>query len=739
MAAHLAQVVPFSMGKALTYRVEGPFAESVAPGSLVKIPLGRTVADGIVTSSEGTQPPFGRAYKLKSLYEVLYPTPILTPDLLSLAQWMASYYGAPLGSVFEMMIPSVIRDEQKTKVEKLFERLPAPATLPRLGPQQAALWEKFQSIPVGATIGFSELKTWNFSPSIAAALVAKGLLRARLQDHYRAGYDDNHSDAELVQTLPPALMDEQAAAVERFSKLLAEGGFHAQLLHGVTGSGKTEVYLRLIQHVLDSGGTALLMVPEVALTPQTIGRIRGRFGNDPERCVVWHSHLSPGERADAYRAVVSGKCRMAVGARSALFLPLKDLKLIIVDEEHEGAYKQEESPRYHARDGALKRAEICGALCLLGSATPSMEAIAAVRNDKMGLELMLKRVDDRPMPVVHVVDLRKSLGKTPWLSPLLKDKIADRLDKKEQILLFLNRRGHSTSFLCQKCGYIAMCDRCSLPMTYHAVEGELRCHLCGAFKKAPTRCPECGSDQVKWRGVGTQKIETLLHTIFPHARVARVDADAMAQKNTLRATLAEFRRGNLDMLIGTQMIAKGLDFPNVTLVGMIDADLSLHQPDFRAAERTFQLLVQVAGRSGRGDRTGEVVVQTFLPQSSTLQYARHCDYDGFVEEELGHREQFGYPPFRHLIRHLFRSPNPEKLAFYCEAWAKEVARILPSLEVRGPSPAPIERIEGLYRYQIWYLCDDVEPTVAALTAARAKFPFDGGITDTMDVDAAYLG
>ena len=351
---------------------------------------------------------------------------------------------------------------------------------------------------------------------------------------------------------------------------------------------------------------------------------------------------------------------------------------------------------------------------------------------------MSKRIDDRPMPVVHVVDLRRSLGKTPWLSSLLKDKIADRLEKKEQILLFLNRRGHSTSFLCQKCGFIARCDQCSIAMTYHAAIEKLRCHLCGREHPAPASCPECGSEQVRWRGVGTQKIEVLLKGLYPQARVARVDADTTSAKNDLRDIFSKFRRGQLDMLVGTQMIAKGLDFPNVTLVGIVDADLSLHQPDFRAAERTFQLLVQVAGRAGRGDRSGEVVVQTFLPHSSTLQYARHADTNGFIQEELSHRRDYGYPPYRHLIQHLFRSTSLEKLAFYCEAWAKEITKTILGLEVRGPAPAPIERIEGFYRYQIWYLCEDIEGTLSKIVGLRSKFPFDSGITDSLDVDAAQL-
>jgi primosomal protein N' (replication factor Y) len=608
----------------------------------------------------------------------------------------------------------------------------------KLGPQQKVLLEKIRGLPTKAEITFAQLHAWKISPSIAHSLVKKNILKLVEKTAYRGAYDDDISDAEIVAAEPPPLMAEQAAAVEVFSKLLREKSPQPQLLHGVTGSGKTEVYLRLISLALEMGGTALMLVPEVALTPQMIGRLRGRFGNNPEHCVVWHSHLSEGERIDAYRAIVTGKCKIVVGARSALFAPLKKLKLIILDEEHEMAYKQMEAPRYHARDVALKRAQLTGALCIFGSATPSLETIEKVRLGAMGLQLLSKRIDDRPMPLVHVVDLRHGFGKTPWFSTLLKEKISDRLEKGEQALLFLNRRGHSTSFLCQKCGFIAQCHQCSIATTYHADIGKLRCHMCGYEAAAPLRCPTCGSDSVRWRGVGTQKVEQMLNLLYPRARVARVDSDALDKKNNLREIFSNFRRGQLDILVGTQMIAKGLDFPNVTLVGLIDADLSLHQPDFRAAERTFQLLVQVAGRSGRGDRSGEVVVQTFLPHSSTLQFARHVNYDGFIEEELSHRKEYGYPPYRHLICHLFRSRSIEKLNFYCEAWAREVSKNISGIEVRGPAPAPIERVEGLYRYQLWYLCDDVETVIPKIMEVRGKFSFDADITDSIDVDATQL-
>lgn len=730
-----AQVTLPRVPKLLTYRLERFHERTVGVGSLVRAPLGRTAEVGVVMSLTDRAP--ANIQGLKSLLEPVLPYPVLTPDLVKLMEWLSSYYAASMGSVLETVIPSVVRQGARAKVEKLFV-LKENATPGRLGPQQKELLEKIKALPPGAQVSFAMLAAWKISPAIAHALVKKGLLTLIEKKVHRVSYDDHLSAAELVNTAPPPLMHEQERAVATYLQLLAEKNPQPQLLHGVTGSGKTEVYLRLISHVLERGGSALLLVPEVALTPQMIGRLRGRFGSDPKHCVVWHSHLSEGERLDAHRAIATGECKIVVGARSALFAPLQNLQLIIVDEEHEMAYKQEEAPRYHARTAALRRAQFCGALCILGSATPSLETIQQVREGQMGMQEMLKRIDDRPMPLMHVVDLRRSLGKTPWLSTLLKEKIADRLEKGEQILLFLNRRGHSSSFLCQDCGYVATCHQCSIALTYHAAIEKVRCHMCGHEAPAPASCPGCGSAKVRWRGVGTQKIEQSLKAIFPKARVARVDSDALSTKNTLREIFSHFRTGKLDILVGTQMIAKGLDFPNVTLVGLIDADLSLHQPDFRAAERTFQLLVQVAGRAGRGDRSGEVVVQTFLPHSSTLQYARHTDYNGFVEEELEHRRQYAYPPFRHLILHLFRSPSVEKMEFYCEAWAREVGRKIPNIEVRGPSPAPIERIENMYRYQLWYLCDEVDSAIKALAQLRESFTFDKDITDAIDVDATHL-
>ncbi len=431
-----------------------------------------------------------------------------------------------------------------------------------------------------------------------------------------------------------------------------------------------------------------------------------------------------------------------VGARSAIFAPVPDLRLIVVDEEHEPAYKQDETPRYHGRDVAVYRAMLNGAVCVLGSATPSVESWVNAAAGKYRLLRLTKRVDDRSLPSIHIVDMRKEILKhrgSTTLSDVLAEKLRVRYELKEQSILFINRRGYSSSMLCRACGYVAECNHCSISMTYHRTDETLKCHLCGEERAAPARCPECGSPEVRWRGLGTQKVEDIVKRILPTARVVRVDADAMSRKNRMRELLSEFRLGRIDVLVGTQMIGKGLDFPNVTLVGLVDADLSLHVPDFRANERTFQLLVQVAGRAGRGDRAGEVVVQTFTPHAMPIQYGRQAEVDGFLAEEIKMREHHRYPPFRHLVLQVFRGPNAEKVAFFAEHWARRVAESAgDTIEIRGPAPCPVEKIKDHYRFQIWYFTNVVTKFVAQLEKLRADFPLPDDVFTVIDVDPASV-
>ncbi|MEM9226445.1 MAG: primosomal protein N', partial [Verrucomicrobiota bacterium] len=675
--------------KPLAYAIPPEFKGYTGAGALVRVPLLNRSRLALVCEGLSDDVPD----KLKYLQEALYDGPVVTPDLLKLAPWMARYYAAGLEGVLEVMVPAPVRAIMAPKTTKLLamSRALKPEemdVLAKRAPRQAELIRLLeqQERPLARSLLIKRLK---LSPGSVDGLIEKGYVKETQEADAREAYLDTIEDGGTAEATAFELTEEQADALKGIGASLQTGAFTTHLLHGVTGSGKTEVYLRAIKQVLDSGGGAIFLVPEVALTPQTVSRLRARFSG--RKVVVWHSHLSSGERADGWMAMARGEARVVVGARSAVFAPIADLRLIIVDEEHEPAYKQAESPRYHGRDVAVYRAMLCGAVCVLGSATPSLETLYNVETKRYRLNRLTKRVDDRQLPTVHLVDMtREKLNPhgAVTISNLLADKLVDRFEKQEQAILFLNRRGYNTSMLCPDCGYLMECPHCSVMMTYHRTDERIKCHVCGYQERAPRRCPKCGSASFRGRGFGTQKIEETVQKILPRARIMRLDTDTMTKKHLFRKILSDFRTGKLDILVGTQMLAKGLDFPNVTLVGLVDADIALHVPDFRAAERTFQLLVQVSGRAGRGDKAGEVVVQTFMPHSAPIQFARRSDFEGFLDEELEQRREYHYPPFRHLVRHLFRGRNPEKVAFYAEQWSKLLEEKLEvEIEIRGPSPA----------------------------------------------------
>ena len=684
--------------KLLHYKVPETLRADIRAGSLVRVPIVNRSHLGLVMEVDPI--PDCPPEKLKALSGIVHDYPALTADLLGLARWMHAYYAARMESVLEAMIPAAVRDGARLKSEKYLS-LARPLTPEELGalvkkaPQQARLCEflRQQFRPVKKSLVLARL---DLTAAVTNALGKRGLVVEETRHVERVAYADNWTGGEVVNGLPPKLNEEQMAVVDSVGESLTRKKFAVHLLHGVTGSGKTEVYLRAVEQVLAAGGSAIYLVPEVALTPQTVARLRGRFESAGHKTVVWHSHLGEGERLDGWTALASGQARVVVGARSAVFAPVQDLRLIVVDEEHEPAYKQDETPRYHGRDVAVYRAKLAGAVCLLGSATPSLESFANVRSGKYRVNLLTKRVDDKKLPDIHVVDMRIEVMRQRGLvtlSRLLVDHMHRRFERKEQIILFINRRGYSSSMLCRKCGHVEQCPHCSVSMTYHRSDETLKCHLCGHTRGAPAVCPSCAAPDIRWRGMGTQRVEEAVRRVLPRARMERMDTDTMSKKHRFREILGDFRAGKIDILIGTQMIGKGLDFPNVTLVGLVDADMSMHVPDFRANERTFQLLVQVAGRAGRGDRSGEVVVQTFTPQSDAIQFARHADFDGFAAGELAMRKQFNYPPYRHLIHHIIRGVNPEKIKFFAEHWVKLVELTLGTVvEIRGPTPAPIEKV-----------------------------------------------
>jgi primosomal protein N' (replication factor Y) (superfamily II helicase) len=732
--------------KVLHYRVPEALRAQVAVGSLVRMPVGQHLRLGLVGQiGSPTDFPVDR---LKNVAQVVYPFPALTGELLQLARWMAAYYACGVDSIIETMIPAAVRRGAGLKQEKILSlvRRLSPdefAELDKRAPQQARLYRFIvdQFRPQPKSLVLSRL---GLTAAVVAGLAKRGIVREDARRIERIAYADDHAVGELVAAQPHVLNVEQQRAFDAIRAQIVADKFGVSLLHGVTGSGKTEVYLRAIDEALRAGGGVVFLVPEVALTPQTVARLRSRLEAiaPGHRCVVWHSFLSEGERLDGWLALATGEAKVVVGARSAVFAPVQNLRLIVVDEEHEPAYKQDDTPRYHGRDVAVMRAKLTGAVCLLGSATPSLESFANAEAGKYQLVQLTQRIDDRKLPHIDVVDLRIEALKQrnmPTLSGKLVAAMQDRFERREQTILFINRRGYSSSMLCRKCGHVEECPHCSIALTYHRTDETLRCHLCGEQRAAPIRCPKCAAPDIRWRGLGTQRVEEAVRRVLPRARVERMDTDTMGRKNRFREVLGEFRAGKIDVLVGTQMIGKGLDFPNVTLVGLVDADISMHVPDFRANERTFQLLVQVAGRAGRGDRAGEVIVQTFTPQSDAIQFSRHADFAGFAAGELKLRRDFKYPPYRHLIHHLFRGPNPEKLKFFAEQWARLVEKTIGErVDLRGPAASPIEKIKDEYRWELWYFTNAVTKVVPELVRLRDEFAWPEDMTQVLDVDPANL-
>ena len=736
------QVQPLGgFDKPLTYRFKPTVYNNIRLGSLVLIPLGKRKINGIVWSFEEDIPK--SEFKVHAILSVIQREPVLTPELMQLASWISQYYVCAMETCLEAMIPVPVREGMKAKSRKYLSLKKNELKKTKI-PSRATSQHKVINFleKQGQSVALSELlQKTSSSATTIKTLIQKGFILETEEKVERVAYEDDFLDSADHVITKIELTKEQEAAVSEISQDLKEKSFITRLLSGVTGSGKTEVYFEAMEMALAQGGGVLFLVPEVALAPQTVSRLRMRFGT--EKIVVWHSHLSGGERLDAWRSLIQNESRIVVGARSAVFAPISKLRLIIVDEEHEMSYKQEDNPRYHARDVAVVRAKTRGALCLLGSATPSLESMNNVQKGKYFISKLTQRVDNRELPLVHLIDMRREAEKIktlPILSQPLIEALRERCVNGEQSILFLNRRGFNTTMLCPDCGHVEGCKHCSIALTYHRTDGYLKCHLCGYRKPTPKRCSECQSFDLQKKGHGTQKIEDLVADLLPRpTRIRRLDGDVMSKKNLFRETLSDFRKGKIDVLVGTQMIAKGLDFPKVTLVGVIDADLPLRMEDFRASERAFQMLVQVSGRSGRGNRAGEVFIQTYAPHSPSIQYARRADLDGFIEEELAMRKEFNYPPYRHLIRHLFRSRSEAKVEFYITKWTSLVKkRNFKEITVKGSAAAPIEKMNGYYRHHLFYFTHSVRNALEKLEALREKFPMDTEVHDVLDVDAHQI-
>ena len=736
--ARFAQVIlDRSTGKTLDYEIPADWQGRVVEGSRVRIPLrNRQVTGTVVSVSQNTT-----AKGVRPLAAVMDERPQMTPVLMRLAKWMADYYGCGEQDALRCILPRAVRETGHAPLRRNFAALAREVsavevdTLRKKAPRQAEILVFLQkvAVPVAATKLVGEE---GFSDAALKALERRGLVVISAKSVRRAP----KGGAEYVAAKSPQLSAEQAQALDGIRPaLLDPSKHHPIVLKGITGSGKTEVYLRAIGEVLDAGQTALVLVPEISLTPQTVERFSSRFAPLGIEVAVLHSHLSEGERHDEWHRVRSGEARIVIGARGAVFAPLANLGLIVIDEEHDTSYKQDEGPRYHARDLAVVRGQMEPCAVLLGSATPSLESFENVRKRKYDMLELTHRHDGCVLPVFRVVDmrLRSKDGERndQFISPKLASAIEARLAKGEQTILFLNRRGFFTVLACKACGQTVECPHCSVSLALHRAEDAARCHICGYAQKPPRRCPQCHDPQIAFSGVGTEKVEAVVKKMFPAARVARMDSDTMTRKNAYHETLGAFRSRKIDILVGTQMIAKGLHFPGVTLVGIISADSALHLPDFRAGERTFQLLVQVAGRAGRGDAEGEVIVQTFTPAHPSLQFAKSHDFDGFAEHELEMRENFGHPPFSHLVLITVRADTGQKAEFAARTLAQKLtAAVPPSVMVSPAAPAPLARVRGMYRYQVVARGKQIRALTAAVRGAikGTKLPKETHVA--VDVD-----
>ena len=684
-----------SLDKGFDYEVPPHLAGKVHPGSRVRVSLRSREISGYVfrMKSESAFPGVKPILGLDNEHQQI-------PDaLLKLGEWIADYYCAPMEHTLRILLPAVVRAGEMNHRQLIFVSLTAKGLMrdddAKLTERQLNVLRTLRKegpMPLNGILDAAQV-----SSAVVSALCDKGYLSKEKRVVERSPFMD-----DVVQMEPhKELTEQQQTALDVIKPSIKARDAQVILLKGVTASGKTEVYLQAIQYCLDLGLDAIVLVPEISLTPQTCDRFRRRFGN---MVSVMHSSLSDGERFDEWTRINEGRSRIAVGARSALFAPFRKLGLIVVDEEHEQTYKQDESPRYNARDVAVVRGKMEHATVLLGSATPSMESYYNCQRGMYRLVEMPKRMDGMLMPSIELIDMGREAAETghaDLFSRRLKEQITNRIYSGEQVMLFLNRRGYATQLICPQCGYVSMCSNCSIAHTYHRKDNLLVCHLCGEEKNAPQHCPQCGSDAIKYTGVGTEKIESIVQGVFPMARVERMDSDTMSTKDAYRKVLDRFRAGKIDILIGTQMIAKGLDFPNVTLVGVIQADSSLHIPDFRSGERTFQLITQVAGRAGRGDKPGTVLVQTFTPFHPALQAAREQDYTAFYNEEIESRRMLDFPPVSHMAIVHFRSTDEEQARQYAEAFAEEVKQQLDSdVKVIGPMPSPIARVKTYYRWQL---------------------------------------
>lgn len=734
-------------GGPFTYLVPDGMGTALMPGIRVEVPFGSARALGFYLGPATAPISALGSARLKPLLRVLEAEPVLPADVLALLQFAAEHYRYPLGEVLRTALPPGLSrpTEQQVvtpEVQRFAVALPEakPELLTR-APAQAATLSYL--LAVGGRADWGELvAAIPGARESVKKLVQRGWVRLEqlpLEPGVREG---------LGQLRPERLTAEQTEVVGQVSQAITGGGFHPFLLQGVTGSGKTEVYLRAVELALSEGKGSLVLVPEIALTPQLVGRFRSRFGG---QVAVLHSGLKNRERLLYWLALREGKLRIAVGVRSAIFAPVSRLGLVVVDEEHDPSFKQEEKLRYQARDLAVVRAKQAQATVILGSATPSLETLENAKRGRYRKLELASRVDNRPMPTVELIDLRDNRTRMPLLpgdeepsvlSPALLTALGEVLERGQQTILFLNRRGHATYLLCTTCGQAVRCSQCDVSLTLHLRGNKVMCHYCGETRPVPQACPDCQGPLLNL-GVGTERVEAEVAARFPLARVGRLDRDSATSAEKVTELLAAFARRELDVLVGTQMVAKGHDFPGVTLVCVVMADTSLRVPDFRAAERTFQLLTQVAGRAGRGSEEGRVLIQTYNPEAEAISRVVHHDFEGFLKRELLWRQALAYPPFTRLASIRVDGVDPELVRQGAVRIGQRLAQKMPpassGVRLLGPAPANIVRVRGRTRWQLLLkgmTHGALSPLLAEVEAEALHMP--PGVRVSLDVDPTAM-
>lgn len=739
--ARVAVEVPLTT--VFSYRVPPNLLPLIQKRMRVLVPFGpRRVIGYVVDITDEIEPELKG--KLKDIVQVLDKTPVISERLMDLTRWIAGYYLAPWGEVIKAALPAGLK-KLKPKYEKSLS-LMKPITEEEIkekfsrSPKQQQVIRFLQSGEAWLSDINREIKN---SSSVVNVLHKKGTIKVIMKEVKRNPL--SNVEEEESQKIPKELNQYQDKAFKEISTGIEKGDHKVYLLHGITGSGKTEVYMQSITEVLSRGKEVIYLVPEIAITPQLIQRLKSRFGDE---IALLHSTLSGGERYDEWRRIRDGKARVAVGPRSAIFAPFPNLGMIIVDEEHEYSYKQDESPCYHARDAAIKLGELSDGIVILGSATPSLESYHLAKQGKYVYLSMPNRVGNQSLPEITIVDMRvkgTDIPKRTVISGILKEAIENCILKNEQVFLFLNRRGSASFIQCRECGHTFYCENCSVCLTFHTSDKLNRCHYCDYHVKAPDICPECKGIKINFSGIGTQKIEEDCRRLFPNARVFRMDRDTTRTKNAYYEIFKKIEKREVDILIGTQMIAKGHDFPFVTLVGVVAADMSLNIPDFRSGERTFQLITQVAGRSGRGDLTGKAIVQTYSPNNDIIKHGRNYDYENFAKREFEWREMLGYPPFKKMVGIKLESLNEDAVKEIALLFGKKLGRIIqknsggkskaPAADFLGPARSLLYKIKNVFRWQIILKGRDADFLKEIVQIMKKEFP--GSLSKKVGVKIKY--